>query len=361
MKRLVHLAAALALLTACAPRGEFAYGVAPENASLRELFVVEFRESDVLPGDRSPARPAEPSHTRLVVSVPPEREPGDVNLPGKRPDPLTDMIIVETAEYSDLRDLTNAVVAANPGSEEAILYIHGYNVNHPEAVYRTAQIAEDYDIPIPTLLFSWPSVAVPAGYAYDRDSVLYSRDTLAATIRAVTAKKKLVIVAHSMGAHLVMETLRQLDRSGFDVARGVNALILLSPDIDRDVFRSQATGIRTLPDPFVIVASEQDRVLRLSAFLTGRQQRIGSKADRTYVEGLPISIVDVSALSDGAFDHSVVTGSPAAIGIIRRITADRSPSELDLPGRAGSRRGGPAGRLTRATRPRGDAKSQPSD
>jgi len=82
---------------------------------------------------------------------------------------------------------------------------------------------------------------------------------------------KIILVAHSMGARLTMETLRQLElsRPGWS-ARALDGVLLISPDVNIDVFRSQAARFQTWPEPFVIFASRQDRFLRISAALRGR-------------------------------------------------------------------------------------------
>ena len=62
-----------------------------------------------------------------------------------------------------------------------MLFVHGYNNNFSEAIYRHAQIAWDYEMRGPQIHFAWPSAADPLEYTYDRDSVLIARDALART------------------------------------------------------------------------------------------------------------------------------------------------------------------------------------
>ena len=68
----------------------------------------------------------------------------------------------------------------------------------------------------------WCGLARTVGYVYDRDSALLARDPLEHLIMELTrgSKRKLVIVGHSMGKLLIMETLRQIEISGsVDAAR----------------------------------------------------------------------------------------------------------------------------------------------
>ena len=180
------------------------------------------------------------------------------------------------------------------------------------------------------MLFSWPSAGVTAGYVYDRDSALIARDHLESLLLELSkGNRKIILAGHSMGSYLIMETLRQaaLKRS-FDIAAEIDALVLMAPDIDGELFRSQVGELGQLPDPFILMVAKQDRALRISSLLTGRRPRLGAQTDRSVVGDLPISVVDVSDFSDGSnFDHKIVTTSPEAIAIIRRLSKEAAPGD----------------------------------
>ena len=73
-----------------------------------------------------------------------------------------------------------------------------------------------------------------------------------------------MIVGHSMGAFVVMEALRTLAlRNKPSVLAKVRGVMLAAPDIDPDVFVSQANDMPVLPQPFTVVVSNRDRALRL--------------------------------------------------------------------------------------------------
>jgi esterase/lipase superfamily enzyme len=212
-----------------------------------------------------------------------------------------------------------------------VIYIHGYNSTFSESVYRFAQIRADFRADGPGLLYSWPSAGDPRGYAYDRDSVLYSRDDFARVLDLMTRdpNHRVVLLAHSMGAQLVMESLRQVALHGDRrILERINAVVLMSPDIDPDVFRSQAEAIGDLPQPFLIFVSRKDRALSLAGLLTGRKPRLGVTFDREAVKGLPVNVVDFTALSDNeGLNHSVPTTSPAAINVLRGMVTQAEAGE----------------------------------
>jgi esterase/lipase superfamily enzyme len=90
---------------------------------------------------------------------------------------------------------------AGSSGREAALFVHGFNTNFAEGVYRQAQLSHDHDVEGPSIHFAWPSAAITADYAYDRESALFSRDGLEAAIEALARANvaSYNLVAHSMG------------------------------------------------------------------------------------------------------------------------------------------------------------------
>lgn len=327
MPRIAFNMVLLLVVSACAPRGEISYGLPAPDGVVQNVWVANFRS--ILPlgeGQIVPPRPDEMTFQMNAVSVPPSHITGEIEWPRRAPNAHTDFVTLSTQEMPDIRRFAAAVAASDTeNTGGTVLFVHGYNNTHGEAVYHLAQIGHDFDIPSPTVLFSWPSAGMASGYVYDRDSALYARDQLEELIIALTAhsNRKLVIMAHSVGSLIVMETLRQIELSGsVDIARKVDALFLVSPDIDGELFYTQAARLEALPDPTVVVAAKQDRALRLSAILTRTTNRLGTLTDRSAVRDLPILVMDVSDLATGGLNHSIALSSPAAIAIIKSLRSD---------------------------------------
>ncbi len=338
MKPTHVLLCVLLCLSACAPRGVLDFAPAGADGTLRNVWVANYRPT-LPPAKRNlgPPRPEALRFEKYTVSVPPVHETGVIAWPGsERPDPALHFVTTDQQNFANAGAFKSALVASDTsGEDEILLFVHGYNVNHAEAVYQLAQVAHDYEVPVPAVLFSWPSAGRAAGYLFDRDSVLFARDQLEETIEQLVrvSGRKLVIMGHSMGSFLIMETLRQIEISGsFDVQRNIEAVFLISPDIDGELFVAQAKRMRALPEPFVVVAVEQDRALRVSALLTGRENRLGSDINRTSVGDLPISVLDVSELADGGLQHSVALSSPAAIAVLKRLDSGRPISQRRFTG-----------------------------
>lgn len=308
-------------LTACAPRGEIV--VDPSAAGVgasHPVYVASMRD---VPG----ARLEEPRFLRVDVSVPPDRAPGSIAYPAKdrAPDPATQFLITDGGRFADAQGFRRAVerdlTTREADDRDLALFVHGYNYRFSEGVYRQAQMAHDLQIPGIQAQFSWPSLGDPIAYAGDRDATLYSRDGLVETIALLSQTRgrgKLILVGHSMGAALLMESLRQIAIAGRrDVLDEIDGVVLLAPDIDIGVFRMQARAIGQLPQPFVIFTSQRDHALRLSALISDEPSRLGNLSDPRRVADLDVTLVDVGAFSSG-YGHFNVAESPALIRILAR-------------------------------------------
>ena len=154
-------------------------------------------------------------------------------------------------------------------------------------------------------MYSWPSRATGYGYAYDLDSMLFARDGLEQTIRELKAMgvKRVILVAHSMGGALSMEMMRQteLQEPGW-AKRNIEGVVLISPDLDLDLFRSQMKRIDDPPDPFIVMVSQKDKILNISARLRGTDegQRLGNISSVDSLEEFPISVIDTTAFNSDA-------------------------------------------------------------
>lgn len=275
---------------------------------------------------------------RYDVAIPPERTAGEIKYPkGKKLNVQTDFLTTAQVQYpTGTRFRGDLAKALDQNGREAIIFVHGFNNTFTEGLYRIAQLHHDLKLPGVAVHYSWSSAAQPLGYAYDRDSVMFARVGLEALIReTVTAgATKVTLVAHSMGGYLTMEALRSLAIRDGRVMPQVSGVVLFSPDIDVDIFRMQAKEIGILPQPFLIFGSGRDRVLRLSALITGQQGRLGSLTDVSRLADLEVTYLDVAAFSTGA-GHFVPGTSPALITLMGSITQVEEAFGGDVSGRTG--------------------------
>lgn len=311
----------LAALAACAPRGAFHLVRGAEGDAVRQVFVTSNRLPLVDHGVQfTPERGSALSFGRVDVSIPTSHADGRIEWPhGDTPDPQRHFVVSAAYAYPRMDAFLGALDAAPGGRDEVIVFVHGYNTNSSEATFRLAQMAHDFDAKVPVISFSWPSEGLASGYAYDRDSVIYSRDALEDLLLALTRGRRVMVVAHSMGSQLVMEVLRQISIAGQGAAlRRISGVALISPDIDPEVFKAQARRIRPFPQPFLLMTSARDKILDLSAWIAGRPRRLGAITSAEGLEGLPVIIVDLTDYAEPrGSGHQTAFTAPAAIELLR--------------------------------------------
>lgn len=246
------------------------------------------------------------SFSRFTVSIPPAHQPTQIEWPAGTPDPSRSFAVVDRS-FLPKQAFLDEVQAASRSSAEvgAGIFVHGFNYNFPETVFRLAQLSADATLEGPQIAFSWPSQANLRGYLDDLNSAAYSRDYLAELIVDVAARTSgdIAIVGHSMGAWLVMETVRQLRLQGYDRVIARLRVILAAPDIDVDVFRQQLKVIGPLDRALMLLVSPEDRALLLSELLSASRPRIGTSDVRdpevqAAARANNVQIVDISALAD---------------------------------------------------------------
>lgn len=317
-------------LGACGGRGEIT--LAPQAALVGAPTTVFVGTSRALAADTGipgiERRREGVSFHRVTVSIPPDREAGEIGWPrqGQAPDPQRHFLTTEIEDYHSAgafrAGLRQAIMALPSDQREVTVFTHGFNTSFAEGLYRIAQMDRDLGLPGVMVHYSWPSAAKTLAYVRDRDSALLSRDGLELLLNEVAAAgaRRIVIVGHSMGAALTMETLRQMAiRGDRRVRPRIGGVVLMSPDLDVDVFHAQARAMGTLPQPFYIFTSRRDKALALSARLTGqRRDRLGNLRDLAEVADLQVTVVDVAGFSVGT-GHLNVAQSPALIRILGQI------------------------------------------
>ena len=326
-------AVSLGLCVACSSTPDrIAFSQPGPAASVQEIHIAASRLPSVSTTDPRQDRNAKVKYARFDVSIPPGHALGRIEWPHGPASPEKGYAVIRKVDLGSARRLLESLSSA-PGNEVA-LYVHGFNTTPSEALYRFSQIGHDFEITSPKLLFAWPSAGQPTGYVYDRDSVLFSRDALADLLTDIGRRtnKQIVLMAHSMGGHLVMEVMRQLAMTGRrDVIDDLEVVVLLAPDIDPDLFRAQVSAVGELPDPFVIMTSQDDRALRLSAIVNIGRQKVGNLSRADTIAGLDITLFDFTDLADGSSgDHLVPFTSPAAIRVLRDLVHSGARGNPDL-------------------------------
>lgn len=321
-------------LAACAPRSSVT--LLPEAAApgaTERLYVASARKPLAEGVDYANRIGQQLSFSTVVVSVPPDRVPGSVRLTpgGGRPDPRRDFLTVSADPIRDGRSFLAAVnrslVALPRANREVTVFVHGFNTNFGEGLYRHAQMRHDFEVPGLSVHFSWPSAASLAAYGTDREAALVARDQLEELLALLSRANlsRVVVVGHSMGAFLVMEAMRQIAiRNETAVLRKTTTVILIAPDVDVQVFRRQMGELARHDVSVYVFSSSRDRALLVSARLRGQQERLGSLSDAATVADLPVTVIDLSDVvtQNDSLNHFKVATSPTMIALISGMNRD---------------------------------------
>lgn len=256
------------------------------------------------------------NYAALTVSIPANHKVGEIEWPdGTAADPEKHFVTTERSFLDASQFQEQIRHRARQGGSEAnsvLVFIHGYNTLYEEAVYWMAQIVHDSDFTGTAVLFAWPSMGKAPLYLADREASTYSRDYLERAllqIASVPEIHEINILAHSMGNWVGVETLRQAKMNGHGDFNGkLGDVILASPDLDVNVFRSQLDVIGRLPRPITILTAGDDKALALSTKLAGNVDRVGrvTSDDARAIAAAQeynLQVVDLTAIDDGDGNH----------------------------------------------------------
>ena len=100
-------------------------------------------------------------------------------------------------------------------------------------------------------------------------------------------------------------------------AASINHIMLASPDIDLDLFRTQLGHCRRpIREKMFLLVSEDDGALRVSRRIAGGVPRVGA-ADAAELEELGVTVIDLSQIEDSSSgSHSKFAGSPEVVQLL---------------------------------------------
>ncbi|NVO16906.1 MAG: alpha/beta hydrolase [Rhodoplanes sp.] len=268
---------------------------------------------------------------------------------------LSDWSLTGVERVPQVEDLFRGM----PTGRDVLVYIHGYNTTFETAVLDAVHLSDGISFRGSTMLFSWPSRAKLLDYGYDRESAMWSRDSLERVLDQLIVSPtvgRINIVAHSIGTMLTLEALRQVyARRGDDLVSRIGAVVFASPDIDMDVFTSSVGRIGGLAPKITVVTATNDRALAVSRLIAGGVTRVGA-AEKAQLERLGIRVIDASDSGFGVINHDLFLSNEAIRGVIRRAIETGTYAGVPM---SGPLPGGPAGGPVDPLSPAAAASLQP--
>jgi esterase/lipase superfamily enzyme len=273
-----------------------------------QVYVATTRERDspsenVFTANRASAL----NFAKFAVSIPPDHKSGNIEMPTPPPDSQSSFAIVDQAVMSEA-DFRKAVAPQGDTrrkKHKAIVFVHGFNNNFQESLFRISQLQADAKIDAIPILFSWPSQGQVTAYEADKESASYSVSYLVALLTMLSSSPEvsdILVVAHSMGGMLTMEALRQLRSEGKkQVIARLSRVMLAAPDIDAQTFRAQVQAVGPLKPPLLVLVSKDDGALRMSSIIGGGVRAGAIDVDNPVVQEAAlkakVQVVDISKLA----------------------------------------------------------------
>jgi esterase/lipase superfamily enzyme len=280
----------------------------------------------------------------VEVSIPADHEIGTLEADGifEGPDPRQHVLVLSidpATESGFVQDLSSMI--ANSDDNDALVFIHGYNVSFEDAARRTAQIAYDLEFSGAPVMYSWPSQAALKGYPIDEANIRWTVPHLSEFLDLVVSSsgaESVHLIAHSMGNRALTEVLRRYAAEALegDVENSprFNQIVLVAPDVDADVFRDEiAPRIQNLAERVTLYASENDKALKVSESVHGHPRAGNLSSGVIVAEGVEIvdaSDVDTTLFQAVSLGHSYFAEESAVISDLRQILARRTPTERGL-------------------------------
>lgn len=247
------------------------------------------------------------------VNVPIGHEIGaiDVNSTGD-PDKF---FKIEKYESLNLENTINSV--KNDSFDEALVFVHGFNVKFEEAIFRAAQIKFDVKFPGAVIVYTWPAGAeegffnqllIQGTYKNNFQNALSSVTGFKNFLKKIqSAKKKVHLIVHSMGHQVVLPGLVEI--TGESSEQFLQEVIFNAPDFDSNEFSRIAPRISKSSKRVTVYCSPGDNALVASSKVNSGK-RVGSCEKIPGIEMINVNPVDSPVLGIGGLGHGYYSSRP---------------------------------------------------
>ena len=247
---------------------------------------------------------------------------------------LPDVRVLTKQEF--LRSIHDS--QTNGQTSSALLFVHGFNTNFEDAIFRLAQIKWDTQYSGVPIAFSWPSRGEnnAIAYNYDRESAAYSHFAFLEVLHLLQASvSKVYIVAHSMGNQILMDSIDTASQG--DEKLSLAEVVLAAPDVDWDAFQLSGHRLTDVAKGVTLYASSTDMALLASNMWNGGGKPRAGFIPETGPLILPgIETIDVTALGPDifalTFNHDVTLRVRPVLDDIGHLLSDgRHPPNIRSP------------------------------
>jgi len=236
------------------------------------------------------------------------------------------------SEDDFLAEIREQMKNAGQYKDHAYIFVHGYNVEFDQALFRTAQIAYDLGynepgghVPFGTaFLYSWPSGGETLDYAYDQESARLTIKYLKAFVELVAKRsgaKQVHLIAHSMGNVPLLNALAEIAKKPQGLGAIISQIILAAPDMDVKEFEKLARKITPFTKSVTLYASSNDVAMKAARKVHRNKSRAGDVTNEGPLIVDNVYSIDISSLSTEVFSikHSGYADTRELLNDLNRL------------------------------------------
>jgi esterase/lipase superfamily enzyme len=273
------------------------------------------------------------NYGRCLVSIPEDHKPGHIERPSLfrfeiNEDEAKHIVIKSIDGFSREIFFDGVRERAAQAEDSAFVFIHGYNVTFPEAIWRTAQLAFDMSFIGAPICFSWPSQGKMVPYTADEATISSSRHTFAGFLALLLTSvrlKTLHVMGHSMGCRALLDAASEIATSHPGVFKN---LIFGAPDVDKGDFEKGIPKGLKCADKVSMYVSSRDLAIRLSKKFHSFPR--AGDAGRNILVVDNMDTIDTTAIGTGLLAHSYITDHQQVIDDLRLMLIQKSPLPRNL-------------------------------
>ncbi|CAK9879324.1 unnamed protein product [Sphagnum jensenii] len=218
-------------------------------------------------------------------------------------------ILAQACTHNPLQLSVSLMEESDEFKQEVLLYIHGYNVTHEDAIMRAAQLKYDLDFKGLVMVYSWPSKGTLWDYRHDEEMIEKSAEYLPGFIETILTEvhdnTKVHILAYNMGNRALIRAFcksakgkgQQQNMFEVDVKGTLKNVIFLAPDAKKTEFEKMDLDQKPSTCVFTIYSSATDLNLLLSKTFHEETQLVNTPnrvEEYARQHRMPIDVIDIT-------------------------------------------------------------------
>lgn len=210
-----------------------------------------------------------------------------------------------------------------------LVFVHGYMRSFGEVSRQVAEFSTNTGFNGPVVMWTWPSTNNAARYVVDETNIRWAQPDFAEFLKSIIRESgaaSIHLVGHSLGGRGLIDVLLQdLLSCGMTITQ-IGEVVLLAPDVDKDVFVGRAgPALVSAGLSVTLYAAANDRAMASAKAIHGYARAGDSKDGPAVVPG--ITTIDVTSTNSSVLGHSYFNKSGGVIADLAALLNEREPAD----------------------------------